>query len=193
MRVGALQERYWLYGVEDTAEVSDYVDSPDDFFFLTSFVSAQSKAPSVDNFIARRIGGKIIPASDARGDVHIVDDTFFPIDSYIELKTSTTNVANNLNARQIRPWQPVDYYILSYINEYDLPSSVLYLLTHDEMLGMCSQFGGASHGTHDVASINEYTEISITIPVYNPSSAITQAFAPYRNEALLDRIIGYSC
>lgn len=191
MHIGALRERYNFYGIEETAEVADYVSNPDDFFFLTSFVSAQSKAPSIDKFIARVIGGEIISPSEERGDVHILNPSFFSEGDYIELKTSTTNESNNLNARQIRLWQPVDYYILSYINELDLGNSIIYLIPHDDMIQLCTSFGSSTHGTMNIADQNIYNEISITIPVYNTNSEITAAFLPYRNDTLRDWIIGY--
>lgn len=191
MHIGALRERYNFYGIEDTAEVSDYIYNPDDFFFLTSFVSAQSKAPSIDKFIARVIGGEIISPSEERGDVHIIDPIFFSADDYVELKTSTTNESHNLNARQIRLWQNVDYYILSYINELDLGNSIVYLIPHDDMTNLCSLFGSSTHGTVNIADQNAYNEISITIPVYNTNSDVTTAFLPYRNDTLRDWIVGY--
>lgn len=189
MRIGALRERYDFYGVEDTAEISDYVVSPDDFFFLTSFVSAQKKASSIDNFIARVIGGEVIPASFERGDVEILEDGLFTQGDYIELKTSTSG--NIINANQIRPWQDIDYYLLSYIDELHLGNSVSYLLTHDEMTAACEMFGSATHGTRNVSNVNQLIEYSIKIPVYNYNSAITQWFDDYRDDTIRDYIIGY--
>lgn len=138
-----------------------------DFFaFLSTFPTPQSKSTPIENFIISKIGGVKVKASEDRGDF-TKDGKFF------EVKASTTNTGNNLNIRQIRPWQDVDYYVCAFIEENNLVRSKVYVLTKEQMLSEIEECGGYTHGTSVANKSNKNLEYSITVQVFNKSHSIT--------------------
>lgn len=155
-----------------------------DFFNLTFFLNAQKKASIIEDYIIQKDNGVKIPATLDKGDYY-KDNT-----TYIELKTSTTNQNSHLNIRQIRPWQEVDYYLCSFINELNINDSKFYLLNKEDMLKEIELCGKAVHGTKNSNKNNKNIEYGISFPVYNSNNIITQRWDHnYLNTAYYDKII----
>jgi len=140
-RLKVLEEKISTYvdSYGDIEEITD-IKKGELFFYLISSYSAQKKAPLAQTFISNIFEGKEIPPSENRGD-------FVYNDSYVELKCSFRNQAQMLNLRQIRPWQPVDYYFCFYIDDKEIENSQFYVLTKEEMLKEVELCGSATHGT----------------------------------------------
>lgn len=158
----------------------EQIVDPSDFFAITGYVrSAQCKSTDIEYFISRMMGWDEIAASENRGDAK-ADGRFF------ELKTSTTNVRYGANFRQIRPWQKVDYYICSYVNEDDLSKSHCWKLTKKQMLSEIAERGTASHGTHDANETNGHVEYSISFQI--DSDACDEWDRKYRYDDMYDKL-----
>lgn len=147
--------------------VYDVVKDNREFFHLMSFLSAQQKALEIERFLADKLQGTRVPSSLDRGDMMLNDE-------YYELKTSTTNKGRNLNIRQIRPWQDVQYYICSYIEEKAVENSHFFKLSNDEMLQEVDLMGGFTHGTKSANESNVNSEYSITVKVFDTENEHTQ-------------------
>lgn len=158
-RAYALIEKYNLSNLPQDKNLRDVIPNTDDFFLLTYFMNAQRKAKEIELKFLDLLGGVAVPASKGRGDGLVSG-------KYYELKTSTTNKDNKLNIRQIRPWQNVDYYLCSYIDELCVSKSKIYRLTKDEMHYEIDKIGGFTHGTNQANKNNKNIEYSITLPVY---------------------------
>lgn len=156
-----------LYGVKSLVDHPQLFKKPSELFLMYSFMNAQQKASSIEKFIYKKLGGEKVGSSEDKGDAKIKD-------KYYEIKTSTTNQGNNLNIRQIRLYQDVDYYICSYIMERDLEKSRVYLLTKEEMIEEVSKIGGFTHGTKKANENKINPEHSITIDVYNENNENTK-------------------
>lgn len=184
---------YQEMGYSLDTPLEEFVTDSSNLFLFTSFVSAQKKAKTIENYIAAIIGGSTIPANDEHGDViidtpYVIDNELFQVGDFIELKVSTTNDKQNINARQLRLWQDIDYYILGYVEEDNIEESLFYVLDHDDMVDICTDYAGSTHGTGAVAAQNEFVELSLTIPVYS-NSAIGEALEPFFCRPLTDLII----
>ena len=137
------------------------------YYTSTASLTAQAKAPMGEKFLCNLLGyTKISPREDC-GDA--VDKNGI----YYEFKNSFTNQEQNLNIRQIRLWQNVDYYYCFYINEEELEKSVFFVLTKEEMVEEVALCGGYTHGTIAANAVNKHNEYSITIPVYNDKNEKT--------------------
>lgn len=134
------------------------LDNSEVFFNMIALGSAQAKAPEAEKFIARKCDLIKISPSLNRGDYRNPAN-----DTYVELKVSFTNKEQNLNLRQLRLWQEVDFYVCIYIDEDNLKQSEVFLLTHEEMKNEVRQKGSATHGTAKANENNENIEYSITI------------------------------
>ena len=155
------------------------------YYLTTANLSAQQKAPMGEKFLCKLLNFTPIPASKNCGDA--VDK----VGNYYEFKNSFTNVGENLNIRQIRLWQPINYYFCFYINEKDLNRSVFFVLTKEEMEKEVSLCGSCSHGTKQVTETNELNEYSITIPVYNYNNEKTKRWREkYFSLELKQKILG---
>lgn len=128
-----------------------------DFFLICSWASAQKKSKDIEYYLCRRMGWHYVEAVEDRGDCRDDDG------AYYELKTSTTNDERLLNIRQIRLWQDVDYYVCSYVDEYDIANSWCFKLTKAEMEAEVAAHGSYTHGTKAVASLNKNREYSLTV------------------------------
>lgn len=144
------------------------IKAPKLFFNLLQDVSAQQKAPRIEKFIANRMGWKIVPSSEDRGDF------ITPDGKYIESKMSTNNQAEQANLKQLRMWQSVDYYLCGYIDQYELENSIIYFLTKEEMLEQVEKYGSVMHGTKDAVENNKNVEMAITVKVYSERSDRTK-------------------
>lgn len=154
------------------------------FYTLISSKNAQSKAPLSEKFIARKLGFSTISASLNSGD-------FTDGEKYYELKNSFTNKGNNLNLRQIRLWQPVDYYICVFIDEYDVKNSKFFKLTKEQMANEVDLCGSATHGTSTANIENANVEYSITIPIFNLKNEKTKRWNEnYISLELKETILG---
>lgn len=155
------------------------------YYMLTASFSAQKKAPLGEKRLCYLLGYERVPSSQNRGDA--VDNNGY----YYEFKNSFTNEKHNLNLRQIRLWQEVDFYYCFYINEEDINNSVFFVLTKKEMEEEVRLFGSYTHGTADVNAQNNLNEYSITVPVYDDSKSITKRWKEkYLSSELKQKILG---
>ena len=138
------------------------------YYTSTANMSPQAKAPLGEKFLCNLLNYTKISSREDRGDA--VDSNGI----YYEFKNSFTNKGQNLNIRQIRLWQEVDYYYCFYINEEELDKSVFFVLSKDEMINEVELCGGYTHGTVGANIFNEHCEYSITIPVYNDNNEKTK-------------------
>lgn len=165
----------------------DIVNCGDAYLYYTSTASltAQAKAPLGERFLCNLLGYTRVSSREDRGDA--VDKEGI----YYEFKNSFTNQRQNLNIRQIRLWQNVDYYYCFYINEEDLDKSVFFILTKDEMIKEVVLCGGYTHGTLTANAVNEHNEYSITIPIYNDKNEKTKRWKEkYLSNELKNKILG---
>ena len=165
----------------------DIVNCDDAYLYYTSTASltAQAKAPLGEKFLCNLLGYTRVSSREDRGDA--VDKEGI----YYEFKNSFTNQRQNLNIRQIRLWQNVDYYYCFYINEEDLDKSVFFILTKDEMIKEVALCGGYTHGTVTANAVNEHNEYSITILIYNDKNEKTKRWKEkYLSNELKNKILG---
>jgi len=155
------------------------------YYISTASLTAQAKAPLGEKFLCNLLGYTRVSSRENRGDA--VDKEGI----YYEFKNSFTNQQQNLNIRQIRLWQNVDYYYCFYINEEDLDKSVFFILTKDEMIKEVALCGGYAHGTITANVVNEHNEYSITIPIYNDKNEKTKRWKEkYLSNELKNKILG---
>lgn len=155
------------------------------YYISTATLPAQQKAPLGEKFLCKLLDYTPVSSREDRGDA--VDKN----GKYYEFKNSFTNQKQNLNIRQIRLWQDVDYYYCFYINEEDLDKSVFFVLTKEEMIEEVTLCGGYTHGTVAANAVNEHSEYSITIPIYNDKNEKTKRWKEkYLSQELKNKILG---
>lgn len=155
------------------------------YYTSTAGLTAQAKAPMGEKFLCNLLGFTRVSSREDRGDA--VDEKGF----YYEFKNSFTNKQQNLNIRQIRLWQDIDYYYCFYINEEDLDKSLFFILTKEEMIEEVALCGGYTHGTIASNAVNEHNEYSITIPIYNDKNEKTKRWKEkYLSNELKNKILG---
>ena len=165
----------------------DIVDCGNAYLYYTSTagMTAQAKAPLGERFLCNLLGYTRISSREDCGDA--VDENGI----YYEFKNSFTNQRQELNIRQIRLWQDIDYYYCFYINEEELEKSVFFILTKEEMVEEVALCGGYTHGTVAANAVNEHSEYSITIPIYNDRNEKTKRWKEkYLSNELKDKILG---
>ena len=74
------------------------------YYTSTAGLSAQAKAPLGEKFLCNLLGYTRVSSKEDRGDAFDKEGVYY------EFKNSFTNQQQNLNIRQIRLWQNVDYY-----------------------------------------------------------------------------------
>ena len=150
--------------LEEQRELSDSINllnvKPDLFFYCLSLLSTQQKAPLCEEYIIKQLKGEKIKSSLDRGDFKINGE-------YYELKCSFNNKGENLNIRQIRLYQDVNYYLCGYVDIFCLKKSYFYILTKIEMEKEVRMLGSFTHGTKAAQKEKGNSEYSITIPI-NP-------------------------
>ena len=155
------------------------------FYTVISNYSVQRKAPLSDKYLIHKLGYQRVSASQNR------DDACDKAGYYYEFKTSFTNKGNKLNLRQIRLWQPVDFYYCFFINEEDFSQSLAFILTKEQMEEEAKLLGGATHGTAAANSENKHIEISITIDVYNAKNEANKRWhEKYLSKELMEAVFG---
>ena len=155
------------------------------YYELTSSLSVQAKAPLGEKFLCNKLGFTRIPANKNQGDA--VDSNGY----HYEFKNSFTNKQENLNMRQIRLWQNIDWYYCIYINEDNIEDSLFFALTKEEMIYEVAECGSATHGTVAANKDNTNIEYSITIPVYNDSNSKTKRWKErYLSDSLKRKVLG---
>ena len=172
MNISEIKNKY-LEELKRAKEILNIIEKYDDkediinissnkvFYSLIAGYSVQSKAPLSDKHLFQYFNFIPVSAAENRGDAKDVNNFYY------EFKTSSTNKGNNLNIRQIRLWQNVDYYYCFFINEEDIQKSLFFKLSHEEMEEEVKLFGSATHGTSKANESNNNIEYSITIPIYN--------------------------
>lgn len=158
-------------------------DNAELYYMATASLTAQAKAPMGEKFLCNKLHLKKISPKEGKGDA--VDKNGI----YYEFKNSFTNQAKNLNIRQIRLYQPIDFYYCFYINEEDLSKSLFFILTKKQMEEEVELCGGFTHGTISANLKNQNKEYSITIPVYNDNNEKTKRWKEkYLSEELKRKI-----
>lgn len=154
------------------------------YYFSTSSLSAQAKAPMGEKFVCRQLGLQRVSSREGRGDAKHSNGCYY------EFKNSFTNQAENLNIRQLRLWQEVDFYYCFYINEENLDKSVFFVLSKEEMIHEVELCGGFTHGTISANSQNLNNEYSITIPIYKDNNEKTKRWKErYFSQELKQKIL----
>ena len=154
------------------------------YYLSTASLTAQKKAPMGEKFLCHKLNMIRVPPSEDRGDARDNNNLYY------EFKNSFTNEAQNLNIRQIRLWQDVDFYYCIYINEQDLNKSLFFVLSKEEMEKEVELCGGFTHGTAIANAVNQHSEYSITIPVYNDNNEKTKRWKQkYLSQSLKERIL----
>lgn len=154
------------------------------YYLSTASLTAQKKAPMGEKFLCKKLNMKQVSSREDRGDA--VDKNGL----YYEFKNSFTNEVQNLNIRQIRLWQNVDFYYCIYINEVNLDDSLFFVLTKEQMIKEVELCGGFTHGTIAANSVNQHNEYSITIPVYNNKNEKTKRWKEnYLSNELKEKIL----
>lgn len=176
MNLKEIKEKYCNYKLEKINKVNDYfknglipnegepykvIDDAEKFFDVISLTTTQSKAPAAEKFIAKKLGWTKIPAKENKGDFYNEKNN-----KYIELKMSFTNLQNSLNLRQVRLWQPIDYYLCIFIDEITF-KNYLFMLTHEEMSELIQKYGSATHGTKTANESNINIEYSYSLNLNN--------------------------
>lgn len=174
-----------LIDLEPSLEITECKDAWL-YYTCTAHLSAQAKAPMCEKFLCNKLNLIQIPSSKDCGDATDASGTIY------EFKNSFTNQAQNLNIRQIRLWQNIDFYYCIYINELDLDKSVFYVLNKDQMAAEVSLCGSYTHGVSEINKQNKYQEYSITIPVYSKRSSLTKRWEQYLSPELKNKILGGS-
>ena len=155
------------------------------YYTSTAGLTAQAKAPLGEKFLCNLLGYTRVSSKEDCGDA--VDKNGI----HYEFKNSFTNQQQNLNIRQIRLWQNVDYYYCFYINEEELDKSVFFVLTKEEMTEEVALCGGYTHGTVAANAENKHSEYSITIPIYNDENEKTKRWKEkYLSNELKSKILG---
>lgn len=155
------------------------------YYLLSSDFSAQKKAPMGEKFLCKKLHLQSIPSSENNGDAKDSNGKIY------EFKNSFTNQQQNLNIRQIRLWQNIDFYYCFYINEDDLDKSLFFVLTKEQMEKEVILCGSYTHGVTSINEENKYNEYSITIPIYNTLNEKTKRWKElYLSESLKQQIFG---
>ena len=163
-----LQDSLSLLGQYDDNEDVINITSNRLFYQIISGYSVQKKAPISDKHLITFFSFIPVPANQNHGDAKDDKGKFY------EFKTSFTNKGNNLNIRQVRLWQKVDYYYCFFINEQEIEQSLFFKLSHEEMSKEVFICGSATHGTKQANEDNQNIEYSITIPVYDLNNVKTK-------------------
>lgn len=154
------------------------------FYSSISNLTAQSKAPLGEKFLCYQLNYKRISANKNSGDA--IDDN----GNIYEFKNSFTNKGNNLNIRQIRLWQPIDYYYCIYIDEEKIENSLFFVLNKEQMIEEVALCGGYTHGTIEANRNNQNKEYSITISVKGKNEKLDRWKEKYLSNELKRRILG---
>lgn len=155
------------------------------FYTIISTLNAQTKAPLGEKFLCNKLKLKRVQPSENRGDARDSNN------KYYEFKNSFTNKGNNLNLRQIRLWQDIDYYYCVFINEDNLDDSLFFVLTKEQMMEeiiLCN--AGYTHGTIEANLNNVNKEYSITLPIYNDNNSNTKRWKEkYLSQEFKEKIL----
>ena len=173
-----------LDSIDDINSSIEETDNAQLFYFSTAMLTAQQKAPLGENFLRNKLHMQKVSPSENRGDA--VDCNH----KYYEFKNSFTNKGQDLNVRQIRLWQDIDYYYCIYINEEDLDKSLFFVLTKEQMIEEVALCGSYTHGTIIANVDNKNKEYSITIPIYNDNNIKTKRWKErYLSQTLKETIL----
>lgn len=147
--------------------------SPAIFFLCCSSLNPQSYGCLIQNYLIDKLDGwKNVKSKDNQGDA------VCPQNNYYEIKSSLiTETNNSLNLVQIRPWQPIDGYLvaaidLRKINDRDqswenFKNRVhIFKLNKEQMAQECKTLGATrAHGTIDAVQNNQNIELRIELEI----------------------------
>lgn len=156
------------------------------FFRLAPALTPQAKSPLTEKFLGKKLGWEKISAKLDKGDFKTQEGKF------VELKVSYTNLAEQLNIKQIRLYQKdVDYYVCIYIDDFgDLKQdSRVFLLTKEQMEQEVEQYGSFTHGTTAANKNNQNHEYSLVIPIKKEDDKKTKYWLENYRSLELERLI----
>lgn len=126
---------------------------------ICSLLTPQAKSPIYERWILSHFDLKPLSASLGRGDgIDANGNTY-------EVKISSSNSNKKINIRQIRLFQPIDYYIIGYIDDKENKNTIFYLLTHSQMSQEINKHGCPTHNTSYYNKSNDNIEYSITLKI----------------------------
>lgn len=166
IELNKLADKYDLENRSDKENLTDFIDSSQDIVKLCSLLTPQGKSRELEMLLAKtrlQDADLISPGLDT-GDARTDDDLLW------EMKTSTSNVKDSLNLRQIRCWQQIDFYLCSYLNEDNPENSKFYVLSKEQMWQEVQTLGSPTHGLATASALDETVEWSVTLKPYSTTS-----------------------
>lgn len=149
------------------------------FLKIVSMFTSQKKAPWIEKYLISKLKAEKVKSSLGKGD-------FLYEGTYYELKTTFST--DSVNMRQVRLWQNVDYMIFV-VDEQDPKNSILFKLTHDELVAEFNALGVSyMHGVESVNKSSEFTELSFTLK--RNSEHFNRWIKEYRTSDLENIILG---
>lgn len=165
--------------------IEDFEDA-ETFFRLIPALTPQAKSPLTEKFLGRKLGWKKISAKKDKGDFKTQEEKI------VELKVSYTNLAEQLNIKQIRLYQKdVDYYVCIYIDDFGnlKQDSRVFVLTKEQMEQEVEQFGSFTHGTIEANKNNQNHEYSLVIPIKKEDDKKTKYWLENYRSFELEKLI----
>lgn len=153
------------------------------YFRLLMVLSPQKRTSYIEKRLRLTFGWLTVDAKKERGDY--ID----PENKYFELKTSCPNSNNKILMGQVRIWQPVDYYLILYIDCYDLNNSQAFILDKDEMIEEALLHGTESHKTKASSEGDRRRELTLSINANKSSSDNMEWTKKYGKLDIIEKII----
>lgn len=182
--------------INEVVPPKEYVDllnncsSIDDLDFKTlsrllMVLNPQKRTAIIEKRLKLHFGWVTVDPKADKGDYIDSDNKFF------ELKTSCPNSSNKIMIRQVRIWQPVNYYLILYIDCYNLENSQAFTLTKEEMEVEACKRGSGSHKTKAASAGDKKRELSFTIDVSKDSPENKEWTELYGNKEILKDILTF--
>ena len=165
--------------------IEDFEDT-ETFFRLIPALTPQAKAPLTEKFFSRKLGWEKISSKKDKGDFKTQEGKI------VELKVSYTNLAGQLNIKQVRLYQKdIDYYVCVYIDDFgDLKrDSRAFVLTKEQMEQEVEQFGHFAHGTIEANKNNQNHEYNFSIPIKKEDDKKTKYWLENYRSFELEKLI----
>lgn len=131
---------------------------------LLMVLNPQKRTAIIEKKLKLKFGWITVDPKEDRGDYIDKDNKYF------ELKTSCPNTSNKIMVRQVRIWQPVDYYLILYVDCYNIEDSQAFILSKEDMEVEACKRGSGSHKTKSSSEGDKKRELSFTINVSKDSS-----------------------
>lgn len=152
---------------------------------LLMILSPQKRTSLIEKRLRLHFGWVTVNASKELGDY--IDNQ----NKYFELKTSCPNSSDKIMVRQVRLWQNVDYYLVLYIDCFNLLESQAFVLTKDEMIDEAFNKGSFSHKTKASSEGDKKRELSFSISVNKNNSDNKEWTEKYGRPDILKDILTF--